>query len=622
MGSCSTYRSARELHVLPDCGENPVGNSSENFEDEYSVRVEVYDTEVTATSSTDSSPIIKISGLHTTGGVVRLCSSTHFLTGNIIPTLRQPLQCRALCVSNNRSLPNLRYHGKWHDLTPERISSPEILYKERKSSGTLAPELVNETETHHLHHADESSLRQQADMQRGHAPQKQRTSCRTFIVRRSFPRELSETVGVPKQPPIAPARKPKATANFRQHAVFEDKKAAAKCVCAEGAKEPQFSLFARNECSRNTWDKEDCPKKLFHTKVDRSYQCPHPCSLSCDRDVSISAFNFKHPCFSDQASCFPLQEVQNDCSSYFQSAEKRKNSQTDLNCIEEVVTTRVVPAASLHRLKCTNQRAHQNLESCCLTECSTIHGTARHRTKRRTTLHCDKVHRECRCKYHGHDTLGTCRRANVPQECSTRNVPIVGGRQRAKQTAHKATQTSPPEESVAPILTSLIEWLTITCQNFMSRFSNMAGAEFLHGENPLHITIGKSFQNLLANDASFWTNLVKQIHDGITGHTKQGAERRQCRGRPRKCTVPDSDVIVMAANVADNLRAEGMKGEGEHVTLKCCDPKQVFGQGQCPPKRTLSRVDLSTLRGGQASVGKVASNERVARRKYWSCLKF
>lgn len=190
MGSCSTYCSVEDLRALTKGAESSTSKISESFEEQYSVRVEVYDTEVTATSSTDSSPIIKISGLHTTGGIVRLCSSTHFLAGNLLPALQQPLQQGILHTSSNKSLPNLHHSTGWQNVIPDRISSPEIQCKEHNSSHTVVPHVADGTQATSLRYMEDDlticgpEVKTDTMVPSDH---RQGSSFRTFVINSTIP---------------------------------------------------------------------------------------------------------------------------------------------------------------------------------------------------------------------------------------------------------------------------------------------------------------------------------------------------------------------------------------------------------------------------------------------------
>lgn len=279
-----------------------------------------------------------------------------------------------------------------------------------------------------------------------------------------------------------------------------------------------------------------------------------------------------------------------------------------LDCFEEIVTTCTLPAGSLKStpLMDTCSSAHQNTDDSCPAHSITVQGTACHS-------------RYCR------SNRDRCKDYDMPNRCKEQRAEKCRSKPRqhnSKITAHKSTQTLTTEELTSPIVASLIQWLAVTCQNFLSRFSDVPGVK-----NESYIY--KSFQDLHACDSFFWHDLIKRIHNVIMSVSKPHAESRNYHRRPRKHTVPDSDIIIMSANMADNVRAinvfdstEGMKGEGEHVTIKYCDPKSALVPGQCLLKRTLSRVNLLPLHEVHTDVGSLTSEDRTVGRKARSCTNF
>ncbi|KAG0426414.1 hypothetical protein HPB47_026481 [Ixodes persulcatus] len=123
MDSCSTDQSIGELDSL-SCNDDV----HENFVEEYSVRVEVYETEVTGSSSAGSAPVIKISAPFTKSarpqvGQRTVCCYVH---DDMKTSLKQAWGCTDLSIVH-KILPPQQGNNAW---TPVRPKCTEPMLRE------------------------------------------------------------------------------------------------------------------------------------------------------------------------------------------------------------------------------------------------------------------------------------------------------------------------------------------------------------------------------------------------------------------------------------------------------------------------------------------------------------
>ncbi|CAN7997752.1 unnamed protein product [Ixodes hexagonus] len=623
MDSCST--DLGELDVL-SCDDSTNGS----FVEEYSVRVEVYETEVSGSGSTGSAPVIKISGLCESGDISQEYGPERHMTSRLKRSLVRLLGDKTTrempCLPLSKSLQLMECHRR-PSMTVSATTCCMTHRDHRSQTTVLAPcgdhhdrlhtsrpgvisdkeRLCKARSTHSF------ASRKNISMATGKtcALDRWHTLCNNPPMRRhifdSLPRKGStakvmkqEVFAVPTKIPRKPSSKSMFTSkSFRtanSHARYFDH--------TDITYDSKPHCCASREHTFKSHNRKNGTARIIPTRMSR-------CSWETVRRCHIRK---GHPSSTDRMRTFLepkcCRKAGTAKKSTFQRAASRwPLSRTSFDCFEETITTRLIPASFTKpsRLQ-SSQKAvccyvHDDMKTSLkqawgCTDLSVIHkilppqqqnSTWTAARPNRTEPMLREVYVSPCERYQGtissmgfmcapkeRDVPIKLKQAtSAPQKASlVRSTTKLSMSHNARHGVNKQTQTSASQLELPKILNSLVDWFSLACQNLG------APTKPKHLPNASQQDIMLPHQELLRTDSAAWWKAARQIHEGITEFAQQATAASACVGRQRSHGTFQPQAMM------------GGKGECASVHNDSCKLEIPVAQLTKLPGRLASRLDL------------------------------
>lgn len=570
MDSCSTDQSIGELDSL-SCNDDV----HENFVEEYSVRVEVYETEVTGSSSAGSAPVIKISGLSDSGDIGQECSPQHHLASNLKRSLGRLLgdkKTRKIgsCLPLSKSLQLLECHRASSMTASGTMSTCCMTCRNHKSQTTVLAPFgdykekvctsrlgVTSPEERLCHYTHPFALRKRTSMTSGktHILGKWEASCSNPPLQRRIngrPRKESTTRAMKQGVFSVPTRVPRKTSKKRMFASRSLKTANSHAQYLDHT--AKSCGMKPHCCASREHSFESCSTKNGTARISRcsweSLSCCHVWERypsSAERTYSIV-----EPKYCREADIVK--------KSTFQAASKWPVSRTSFDCFEETITTRLIPAPFT---KSARPQVGQRTVCCYVhddmktslkqawgcTDLSIVHkilppqqgnnAWTPVRPKCTEPMLREVYVSPCE-RYQG--TISSmdaaCRpmepvgpvkleqAMSIPRKARlTPSTVKLSTSRNPRCSVHKQTQTSPSQLELPNILKSLVDWIAFICQNPGAHTTDvLTKAKYLPHATSSQPGVTQSLQELLRTDSAVWWKLARQFHEGIAQFPRQVTE--------------------------------------------------------------------------------------------------